>query len=119
MPSRQDQLHSYQYANQRVVAALISQDPDPARSPMRRAGMTALVSLLIAALAVGAVAVYGLLTGNGNTSPRDSGVILQEKGTGAQFVFLKADNRLHPVLNYGSALLLADGTPPPVKSISS
>ncbi|MGK5680202.1 type VII secretion protein EccB [Actinoplanes sp. URMC 104] len=119
MPSRQDQLHSYQYANQRVVAALISQDPDPARSPMRRAGMTALVSLLIAALAVGAVTVYGVLTGNSTTSPRDAGVILQEKGTGAQFVFLKADNRLHPVLNYSSGLLLAEGSPPPVRTVSS
>ncbi|MCO8277505.1 type VII secretion protein EccB [Actinoplanes sp. TRM 88003] len=118
MPSRQDQLHSYQYANQRVVAALISQDPDPARSPMRRAGMTALVSLLIAAIAVGAVSIYGILTGNSNTSARDSSVILQEKGTGAQFVFLKSDNQLHPVINYSSALLLAEGTPPSVRSLS-
>ncbi|MBM2614165.1 type VII secretion protein EccB [Actinoplanes sp. LDG1-06] len=119
MPTRQDQLHSYQYAMQRVVAALVSRDPDPARSPMRRAGMTALVSLLIAAIAVGGVAVYGILTGNGSTSPRDASVILQEKGTGAQFVYLKADSRLHPVLNFSSGLLLSEGNPAPVKGISA
>ncbi|MBL7258793.1 type VII secretion protein EccB [Paractinoplanes lichenicola] len=119
MPTRQDQLHSYQYAMQRVVAALVSRDPDPARSPMRRAGTTALVSLLIASLAVGATAIYGILTGNGNTDPRDSSVILQEKGTGAQFVYLKADSRLHPVLNYTSGLLLAEGSPAAVKGISA
>ncbi|MBB4691287.1 type VII secretion protein EccB [Paractinoplanes abujensis] len=119
MPTRQDQLHSYQYAMQRVVAALVSRDPDPARSPMRRAGTTALVSLLIAALAVGATAIYGILTGNGNTDPRDSSVILQEKGTGAQFVYLKADSRLHPVLNYTSGMLLAEGSPAAVKGISA
>ncbi|MDY7090589.1 MAG: type VII secretion protein EccB [Actinomycetota bacterium] len=119
MPTRQDQLHSYQYAMQRVVAALVNRDPDPARSPMRRAGTTALISLLIAALAVGATAIYGIVTGNGNTSPRDSSVILQEKGTGAQFVYLKADSRLHPVLNYTSGLLLAEGSPAAVKGISA
>jgi len=49
VPSRQDQLHSYQYSLQRVVAALVTHDPDPHRSPLRRAGTTALVSLVIAA----------------------------------------------------------------------
>jgi len=35
VPSRQDQLHSYQYSLQRVVAALVTHDPDPSRSPLR------------------------------------------------------------------------------------
>ena len=69
VPSRQDQLHSYQYSLQRVVAALVTHDPDPHRSPLRRAGTTALVSLVIAALAVGGAAVYGLLTGHSNVEP--------------------------------------------------
>jgi type VII secretion protein EccB len=119
VPSRQDQLHSYQYSMQRVVAALVTHDPDPQRSPLRRAGTTALVSLLIAALAVVAATIYGILTGNSTVDAKDSSVVFQEKGTGARFVFSKADNRLHPVLNFTSGLLLADAEAPKLKGISS
>ncbi|HEY0000861.1 MAG TPA: type VII secretion protein EccB [Actinoplanes sp.] len=118
MSSRQDQLHSYQYSIQRVVAALVTHDPDPARSPLRRAGTTALVSLLIASLAVGAAAIYGLFTGHSNTDANDSKVVFQEKGTGARFVYLDSDRRLHPVLNYTSGLLLASAQTPTLKGIS-
>ncbi|MET0523026.1 MAG: type VII secretion protein EccB, partial [Jiangellaceae bacterium] len=119
MPSRQDQLHSYQYSLQRVVAALVTHDPDPQRSPLRRAGTTALVSLLIASLAVGAAAIYGLFTGHSNVDPTDVDVVFQEKGTGARYVYLDADDRLHPVLNYTSGLLLAAAQTPQLKSISA
>jgi len=119
VPSRQDQLHSYQYSLQRVVAALVTHDPDPARSPLRRAGTTALVSLLIAALAVGGAAIYGLLTGHSNVDPTDANVVFQEKGSGARYVYLESDARLHPVLNYTSGLLLSGGQTPTLKSISA
>jgi type VII secretion protein EccB len=119
VPSRQDQLHSYQYSLQRVVAALVTHDPDPSRSPLRRAGTTALVSLLIASLAVGGAAVYGILTGHSNVEPKDASVVFQEKGSGARYVFLEADAKLHPVLNYASGLLLANAAAPQLKSISA
>jgi type VII secretion protein EccB len=119
VPSRQDQLHSYQYSQQRVVAALVTHDPDPQRSPLRRAGTTALVSLLIASIAVGGAAVYGLLTGRSGADPTDSKVVFQEKGTGARFVYLAADKRLHPVLNYASGMLLASADTPELKSVST
>ncbi|MEV6635197.1 type VII secretion protein EccB [Actinoplanes sp. NPDC051470] len=112
MPSRQDQLHSYQYSLQRVVAALVTHDPDPHRSPLRRAGTTALVSLVIAALAVGAAAIYGLLTGNTTANMKDESVVYMEKGSGARYVYLASDNRLHPVLNYASGLLVANAQAP-------
>ncbi|WP_250000381.1 type VII secretion protein EccB [Actinoplanes sp. M2I2] len=119
MPSRQDQLHSYQYSLQRVVAALVTHDPDPQRSPLRRAGMTALVSLLVASLLVAAAAIYGLLTGNSRVDPRDPAVVFQEKGTGARFVYLESDGKLHPVLNFASGLLLASARAPSLKTVSS
>jgi type VII secretion protein EccB len=119
VPSRQDQLHSYQYSLQRVVAALVTHDPDPARSPLRRAGMTALVSLVIASVALVGVAVWGLLTGQSDVKVRDSSVVFQEKGTGARFVFLDSDNRLHPVINYTSGLLLSSGGTPNLESASA
>jgi type VII secretion protein EccB len=118
VPSRQDQLHSYQYSLQRVVAALVTHDPDPHRSPLRRAGTTALVSLVIAALAVGGAAVYGLLTGHSTVQVKDESVVFLEKGSGARYVYLSSDARLHPVLNYTSGLLIANAQAPKVVSTS-
>jgi len=119
VPSRQDQLHSYQYSLQRVVAALVTHDPDPSRSPLRRAGTTALVSLLIAAIAVGGAALYGLFTGQSSVSPRDPNVVFLEKGTGARYVYLESDRKLHPVINYTSGLLLAGAQSPTLETISA
>jgi type VII secretion protein EccB len=118
VPTRQDQLHSYQYSLQRVVAALVTHDPDPHRSPLRRAGTTALISLVIAALAVGGAAIYGLLTGHSNVQLRDESVVFLEKGSGARYVYLKSDDKLHPVLNYTSGLLIANAQAPKLVSTS-
>ncbi|AGL21601.1 type VII secretion protein EccB [Actinoplanes sp. N902-109] len=118
MPSRQDQLHSYQYSQQRVVAALVSHDPDPHRSPLRRAGTTVLVSIVVAALAVGGAAVYGLIKGTSSVNPRDESVVFLEKGTGARFVYLKSDDKMHPVLNFASGLLIANAQEPTLKNAS-
>ncbi|MEU4155836.1 type VII secretion protein EccB [Actinoplanes sp. NPDC026670] len=117
MPSRQDELHSYQYSVQRVVAALVSHDPDPHRSPLRRAGVTALVGLLVAALTVGGFAVYGLFTGHSLAEANDTSAVLVEKSSGARYVYLKSDGKLHPVLNYTSGLLLTEGDTPGLKTV--
>jgi len=118
VPSRQDQLHSYQYSLQRVVAALVTHDPDPHRSPLRRAGITALISLVIAMLAVTGAAIWGALRGSNGQDPRDPSALFVEKGTGAQYVYLESDSKLHPVLNYTSGLLVANSTEPKVVSES-
>jgi type VII secretion protein EccB len=118
VPSRQDQLHSYQYSVQRVVSALVTHDPDPHRSPLRRAGTTALVSLVTAALAVGGVAVYGLLTGAAAGTPDSDTVVYVEKGSGARYVLDKDEGRLHPMLNFSSALLAGKGQAPDVEEMS-
>ncbi|GID97288.1 type VII secretion protein EccB [Amorphoplanes digitatis] len=119
MPSRQDQLHSYQYSQQRVVAALVTHDPDPHRSPLRRAGSAALISLVVASLAVGGAAVYGLLKGRSTVEPRNEAVVFLEKGSGARYVYLKSDDRMHPVLNYSSGLLIANTNEPKLVDASS
>jgi type VII secretion protein EccB len=118
VPSRQDQLHSYQYSLQRVVAALVTHDPDPHRSPLRRAGTTALVSLVIAMLAVTGAAIWGALQGSNGQNVRDPSVLFVEKGSGAQYVYLDSDKKLHPVLNYTSGLLVANATEPKVVNAS-
>ncbi|MEV4705387.1 type VII secretion protein EccB [Actinoplanes sp. NPDC049316] len=118
MPSRQDQLHSYQYSQQRVVAALVTHDPDPHRSPLRRAGTTVLISIVVAALAVGGAAVYGLIKGRSSVDPRNEAVVFLEKGTGARYVYLKSDDKMHPVLNYASGLLAANAPAPELRNAS-
>ncbi|MEU8312727.1 MULTISPECIES: type VII secretion protein EccB [unclassified Micromonospora] len=103
MASRQDQLHSYQFTVQRAVAALVMRETDPPRSPFRRLAGAGLASMLVAAIALGGTALYGLFTGGGD-SWRETGAVIVEKESGARFVY--RDDRLHPVLNYASALLI-------------
>jgi type VII secretion protein EccB len=105
MPSRQDQLHSYQFMIQRVVAALVMRETDPAQSPFRRAMGATLASVLIAAIALGGVAVYAMIRGFGAKTNQNEAAVLLEKETGATFV--RRDGKLHPMLNLTSAMLVA------------
>ncbi|MER7167914.1 type VII secretion protein EccB [Micromonospora sp. NPDC000207] len=109
MPSRQDQLHSYQFTVQRAVAALVMRDTDPAQSPFRRLAGAALAGVLVAAIGLGGFALYGLFAGGG-AKWRDPAVVIVEKESGARFVY--RDGRLHPVSNYPSALLIIDTEQP-------
>ncbi|WP_432050156.1 type VII secretion protein EccB [Verrucosispora sp. NA02020] len=109
MPSRQDQLHSYQFTLQRVVAALVMRETDPVQSPMRRLAGAALASVLVAVVGLGAFALYGLVTGGGATW-RDTAAVIVEKESGARFVY--REQRLHPVRNYASALLIVGAEQP-------
>ncbi|WP_328417490.1 type VII secretion protein EccB [Micromonospora sp. NBC_00389] len=103
MPSRQDQLHSYQFSVQRAVAALVMRETDPAQSPFRRLAGAGLASVLVAAIGLGGFALYGLFAGGGS-GWRDAGAVIVEKESGARFVY--REQKLHPVLNYASALLI-------------
>lgn len=110
MASRQDELHSYQFTAQRVVAALVTRDTDPLRSPSRRLVGASLASVLVAVLSLAAVAAYGVIAPGGGTSWRDSGAVIVERESGARYVYL--DGHLHPVLNYASALLILQADAP-------
>ncbi|MDR7323121.1 MULTISPECIES: type VII secretion protein EccB [Catenuloplanes] len=105
MPSRQDQLQAYRFAVQRVVAALVTRETDPVRTPFARTGGAVLAGLLVAAIGAGAVLIYDLFTGGGATNWRNERAVVVEKETGARYVY--RDARLHPVVNYASALLIA------------
>ncbi|GAA3237046.1 type VII secretion protein EccB [Dactylosporangium siamense] len=114
MASRQDQLHSYQFMVQRVVAALVMRDTDPPRSPFRRVAGATLVGVLLAALGVGGAAAYALVVPGTSDKWRNDRAIIVEKESGALFVY--RDEHLHPVLNQASALLILNQ--PGVKTIS-
>lgn len=110
MASRLDELHGHQYATQRVVNAVTRHDADPTMRRPRSLTLVLVGGMVAALVAVGTL-VYNALTGQGG--PRDlrnTATVLIEKESGAQFVYTKADGQLHPVLNYASGLLLAEGS---------
>ncbi|MGC9668214.1 type VII secretion protein EccB [Planosporangium sp. 12N6] len=112
MPSRQDQLHSYQFTVQRVVAALVMRETDPAQSPFRRVAGATTAGAIVAVLALAGAALYGVFAG-GSGNWRTEGQVIIEKGTGTRYVFYKPDDSLHPVINYTSALLIAGSSAKP------
>ncbi|WP_238005627.1 type VII secretion protein EccB [Dactylosporangium sp. AC04546] len=116
MASRKDQLHAYQFLVQRVISAFVMRETDPAQSPLRR-GVGAVFAGLMVAIVVGAAyGVYGLITKVGGNGWRADGAVVIEKETGASFVYVAG--RLHPTLNYASALLLSGRPGAPVFRVS-
>lgn len=117
MPSRQDQLHSYQFSVQRVVSALVLRETDPPQSPFRRVATAALASVLVAVVIAAGFGVYGVFTNRGDRSWNTEGAVIVEKGTGAVYVW--RDNKLHPALNLASAFLASSSPKPPKFEVSA
>ena len=117
MPSRKDQLHSYQFMLQRTISALVMRETDPAQSPLRRGVGAAFVGVMVTVIVAAAFGIYGLLTKAGNAQWKVQGAVVVEKETGAPFVYL--NGKLVPTLNYTSALLLAGRTPPQTFTVPS
>lgn len=117
MPSRQDQLHSYQFMVQRVVSALVLRETDPPQSPFRRAASAALASVLIAVVVAAGFGVYGVFTNRGDRTWRTDGSVIVEKGTGAVYVW--RENKLHPALNLASAYLASNSAKPQKFEVSA
>jgi len=103
MPSRQDHIHSYQFMIQRIVAAIVLRETDPASPPFRRVAAATLAGVLVATLSLGAVAGYGMLTG-GEPDWRAGDAVIVDTESTTRYVY--RDGRLHPVLNLVSALLV-------------
>jgi type VII secretion protein EccB len=103
MASKRDQLQAHQFLVQRVISALVSRETDPEQPPFRRPSTAAFASVALAVIALIAVGVYGLVVPGGKKSWQDGKAVIVEKETGTQYVYL--GGRLHPVMNYASALL--------------
>ncbi len=117
MPSRQEQLQSYQFMVQRVVSALVLRETDPPQSPFRRAVGAAFASVLITVIIAAGFGVYSIFTGGGNQQWRKPGAVIIEKDTSAVFVF--REGKLHPALNFTSAMLASESAKPPVFRVAA
>lgn len=113
MASRRDQLHSYQFMIQRVVAALVMRETDPAQSPFRRAAGAIFAGIMVASIAVAGFAVYGMWDPGGNIrwktesdSQNGKPVVVVEEETGATYVYMRGT--LYPTENYTSAMLVGN-----------
>lgn len=109
MPSRRDQIQSYQFAVQRVVSALVAREADPPQSPLRRLVGAGFGSVMVAVIALAATGIFGIVTGRGGTGWRDGTSVILERETGAAYVY--RDGKLIPTANFASALLLLGGEP--------
>lgn len=116
MPSRQDQLHSYQFTVQRVVSALVMRDTDPAQAPFKRAAGATLASVLLAVVIAAGFGVYGVFSGRGDTKWKADGTVVIEEQSGAHFVY--REGRLYPALNLTSALLASGSTAPKIVTVA-
>jgi hypothetical protein len=67
-----NQLHSYQFSQQRVVAALVMRRTDPEYVPLRRGIAAFWTGLVIAALVMAAFGIYGLVMKTENTGQKDA-----------------------------------------------
>lgn len=109
MPSRKDQLHSYQFLMQRVVSSVMVHETDPEQAPLRRGVGAVFVGVMLTGLVSIGFAVYGVISGNVGDRWQSPGAIVIERETGAHYVY--QDGVLQPVLNYTSARLVAASTP--------
>lgn len=117
MPSRGEQLQSYQFMVQRVVSALVLRETDPPQSPFRRAASAAFASVLVTVVIAAGFGVYSIFTGGGNQRWKVEGTVVVEKNTAAAFLF--HEGKLHPALNLTSAVLASDKPKPTIMTVAS
>jgi len=106
--SRRDQIQAYQFLRRRTVSAILVGDANHAESPTKRAIVAFITGAVVLVLMLAGFGIYGLLRPGSSTAWKQAGTIVQEKETGARYVYGE-DELLHPVLNYTSARLVTGG----------
>lgn len=114
MRSRRDQVQAYRFITRRIVSALLSGEPETNELPMRRLSLALFGSVMVAAIILGGVGAFGLLTKR--RAPLQNETIVIERETGAKYVFV--EDRLYPVLNYASARLVLNKPDATVRTMS-
>ncbi|MDD7921033.1 type VII secretion protein EccB [Actinomycetospora callitridis] len=101
-----DQVHAYRFGLRRLQSALVRRQAVPGVDPLRAQHRATLAGVLIAVLALGVAAVWGLLDRPADW--RTAGVVVAE-GSGALYVVVHGPDRLVPVPNLASARLVLAG----------
>jgi type VII secretion protein EccB len=114
MRTRREQVQAYRFVTRRIGSALLTGEPETTELPMRRLGLTVLASVMLGAIVLAGVGVYGLVRPGGG-KPTDNSIVI-ERETGARYVYVKQE--LHPVLNYASARLIIGAPTPAVVTLS-
>lgn len=117
MPTRREQLQGYRFVTRRIVSAMLSGEPENSALPMRRLGLAAFASVMVAVVIFAAVGVYGVLRPGGKSSWKKDNTLVIERESGARFLYQQG--RLHPVLNYASARLIVGSAAPQQVSANS
>jgi type VII secretion protein EccB len=109
MASRRDQAQAYFFVIGRLVAGLLSGDPDTLQRPNRRPSVGTVFGILIAVLIAAGFGIYGLLRPGGTSAwKNEPGSMVLVKETGARYLLV--NGQLRPVLNYTSARLVLGGS---------
>ena len=90
MRTRREQMQAYRFVIRRIVAAVLSGEPETLDRPMRRFGISLFVSAMVGVIGFAAFGIYGLIANPGRALEDDTLVI--ERGTGSIYVYL--DGRL-------------------------
>lgn len=117
MPTRREQLQGYRFVTRRIVAAMLSGEPETDMLPMRRLGLAAFASFMIGTIIFAGVGVYGVLRPGGKDSWQKEGALVIERESGARYIYQQGE--LHPVLNYASARLIVGAAEPQQVSANS
>ncbi len=115
MRTRREQVQAHRFVTRRIVSALLSGEPESPDLPMRRVALAVFGSVMVAAIVLAVVGIYGLLNPGGQRPAANT--LLLERETGAKYLYLQG--RLHPVLNYTSARLILGEANPPVRTMSA
>ncbi|MET7396801.1 type VII secretion protein EccB [Dactylosporangium sp. NPDC005572] len=114
MVARYEQVRAYRFVTRRIVSAMLSGEPESNELPVRRLAMSILGSVIVGAIVLAVVGVYGFINPSGG-SPDENDIVI-ERESGARFVFV--EGTLHPVLNFTSARLIVGSAAPKVRTMS-
>jgi type VII secretion protein EccB len=104
MWSRRDQLQAYQFLRRRLVSAVLLGDANHPESPSRRSVMSTITGMVVTLLLLAGIGIWGAVTQSSAVSWQTAGQVIAEKDNYSLYV-LDGQSRLHPALNYTSALL--------------
>lgn len=104
MWSRRDQLQAYQFLRRRLVSAVLLGDANHPESPSRRSVMSTVTGMVVTLLLLAGIGIWAAVTQASAVSWQTAGQVIVEKENYSLYV-LDGQARLHPALNYTSALL--------------